>query len=76
MGKGRRTKLEKSPTSPPYNVVSSERETNISTFNGGQGFTFSLRELYYLGSEDPSPAQASRKLRQGDSLIISLSLEK
>ena len=46
-------------------------ETNIATFdmpNSGRGFTFSLREAYYLGTEDISSAPANRK-RQGDTLI-------
>ena len=69
IGKGTQTKLEKFLTSFLTRWDWLAVEKNIATFdmsNSGRGFTFSLREVYYLGIEED--ISANRK-RQGDSLI-------
>jgi hypothetical protein len=71
IGKGTQTKLEKFLTSFLTRGDWLAIETNIATFdmsNSSRGFTFSLREVYYLSKEDISSVPANRK-RQGDSLI-------
>ena len=64
IGKGTQTKLEKFLTSFITRGDWLAIETNFATFdvsNSSRGFTFSLREVYYLGTEDIPSAPANRK---------------